>query len=101
MPPILLLTPVRRSTSLCRGLRQKIAGAQTGTNEPEANFSACFGTGCEGVPKEILTPQKKRQSAEAFDEKRTLLAQLFIKNYERYRLKVSPEINEAGPENLV
>jgi phosphoenolpyruvate carboxykinase (ATP) len=53
---------------------------------------------CEGVPKNILEPQKAWRNEKAFDEKRTFLAQLFIKNFERYSAEVSQEIRDAGPK---
>ena len=48
--------------------------------------------------KKILNPQKTWQNTKTFDEKRIFLAQLFIKNFERYAAEVSAEIKEAGPK---
>jgi phosphoenolpyruvate carboxykinase (ATP) len=64
----------------------------------EPVFGFAIPAECEGIPKEILTPQKTWQTVEAFDEKRKFLAGLFIKNFERYQGEVSQEIREAGPK---
>lgn len=64
--------------------------------EPVFGFSVP--TNCNGVPKTIMTPQKAWKNKGAFDEQRRFLAQLFIKNFERYAPGVSPEIIEAGPK---
>ena len=64
----------------------------------EPVFGFAIPVECEGIPKEILTPQKTWQTVEAFDEKRIFLAGLFIKNFERYQGEVSEEIREAGPK---
>jgi phosphoenolpyruvate carboxykinase (ATP) len=63
----------------------------------EPVFGFAIPVECEGIPKEILTPQKTWQTMDAFDEKRKFLAGLFIKNFERYQSEVSEEIREAGP----
>jgi phosphoenolpyruvate carboxykinase (ATP) len=52
----------------------------------------------EGVPKNILEPQKAWQSENEFDEKRRFLAQLFIKNFEAYFDQVSQETRAASPK---
>ena len=66
--------------------------------ETEPVFGFSIPLCCPGVPTIILIPQKAWQNESAFDEKRRFLAQLFIKNFERYALGVSPEILDAGPK---
>ena len=64
----------------------------------EAVFGVDVPTECPGVETAILNPQKAWQNDKAFDEKRKFLAQLFIKNFERFAGKVPAEIKEAGPK---
>jgi phosphoenolpyruvate carboxykinase (ATP) len=64
----------------------------------EPTFGLSFPTECPGVPKNILDPQKAWQNTEAFDERRKFLAQLFVKNFERYATEVTHEIRAAGPK---
>jgi phosphoenolpyruvate carboxykinase (ATP) len=76
-------------------LEGKLEGKFT---ETEPVFGFQIPTECEGVPKNILNPQKAWQNQQAFDEKSKFLAQLFIKNFERYAVEVAPEIRAAGPK---
>jgi phosphoenolpyruvate carboxykinase (ATP) len=70
--------------------------------EAEMHIEPVFGfnipSECDGIPKNILTPQKTWQNATAFDEKRIFLAGLFIKNFERFQTGVPEEIRAAGPK---
>ena len=66
------------------------------TTEPVFGFKTP--SECSGVPKNILSPQKTWRNEQAFDEKRKFLAQLFIKNFERYIDNVPLEIREGGPK---
>jgi phosphoenolpyruvate carboxykinase (ATP) len=70
--------------------------------DAEMHIEPVFGFGipseCDGIPKNILTPQKTWQNATAFDEKRRFLAGLFIKNFERFQSGVPEEIRAAGPK---
>ena len=66
--------------------------------EIEPVFGFSIPLSCNGVSTNILIPQKAWQNEKAFDEKRRFLAQLFIKNFERYVPGVSPEIIGAGPK---
>jgi phosphoenolpyruvate carboxykinase (ATP) len=76
-----------------------LEGKLTNINmETEPVFGLSIPLECLGVPKNILNPQKVWQSQDAFDEKRKFLAQLFIKNFERYILEVPAEIKKAGPK---
>src|SRR5688500_15081964 len=52
--------------------------------EKEPVFGLDIPVECPGVEKNILVPQKAWQDSIAFDEKRKFLAQLFIKNFERF-----------------
>ena len=76
-------------------LEQKLENA---TMRREPVFGWDMPVECPGVEKNILNPQKAWQSENAFDEKRKFLAQLFIKNFERYAADVPAEIKDAGPK---
>ena len=51
-----------------------------------------------GVPVEVLTPRNTWSDKEAYDEKAKFLAQLFVKNFEKYASGVSEEIRNAAPK---
>ncbi len=43
LPPITLLTPAQAMYHFLSGFTSKVAGTETGVDEPSATFSACFG----------------------------------------------------------
>lgn len=51
-----------------------------------------------GVPTEVLIPRNTWENKEAYDEKATYLAGLFVKNFEKYASGVSEEILTAAPK---
>lgn len=53
---------------------------------------------CEGVPTEVLNPKNTWADANAYNEKATYLAGLFIKNFEKYASGVSEEILASAPK---
>ena len=54
-------------------------------------------TACPDVPSEILTPRNTWADKAAYDAQAQKLAELFIKNFEKYEMGVSAEVVEAGP----
>ena len=52
---------------------------------------------CPGVPDEVLDPKSTWDDPEAYDEQARELAQMFVKNFERFEDSVSGPIKEAGP----
>ena len=52
---------------------------------------------CPGVPSEVLDPRSTWADPDAYDEKARELAQMFIKNFERFVEHVSEETLKAGP----
>ncbi len=53
---------------------------------------------CLGVPSEVLDPRATWSSGDAYDEKGRELAQMFVKNFERFAEDVSEEVIGAGPQ---
>jgi phosphoenolpyruvate carboxykinase (ATP) len=53
---------------------------------------------CHGVPAEILNPRNTWVDKIAYDSKAIYLAGLFVKNFEKYKDGVSPEILAAAPK---
>ena len=52
---------------------------------------------CPGVPAEVLDPRSTWADKDAYDEKARELAQMFIKNFERFSEHVSEAVVKAGP----
>jgi phosphoenolpyruvate carboxykinase (ATP) len=53
---------------------------------------------CPGVPAEILNPRNTWNDTAAYDEKAKYLGGLFIKNFEKYKDRVSEEVLMASPK---
>lgn len=54
-----------------------------------------------GVPAEILNPRETWADKEAYDKKANELAQLFVKNFEKYADQANDEIRAAAPKVMV
>jgi phosphoenolpyruvate carboxykinase (ATP) len=54
-----------------------------------------------GVPAEVLNPRDTWSDKEAYDKKAAQLAQLFIKNFEKYSSQASDEIKSAAPKVVI
>jgi len=54
-----------------------------------------------GVPDEILNPRNTWADKEAYDKKAIELAQLFVKNFDKYADKASQEILSAAPKTAL
>ena len=52
---------------------------------------------CPGVPDEVLDPQSTWSDPDEYEEKARELAQMFVKNFERFADAVPPEVVKAGP----
>lgn len=66
--------------------------------EPHAVFGVLKPQSCPGVPSEILNPRSTWSDKEAYDKKANELAQLFVKNFEKYADQANEEIRSAAPK---
>jgi phosphoenolpyruvate carboxykinase (ATP) len=60
-------------------------------------FGMAIPAACPGVPADILNPRSTWADKNAYDEKASYLAGLFVKNFEKYADGVSKEIIAAAP----
>lgn len=63
----------------------------------DPNFGLAVPTSCPNVPAEMLIPKNTWANGEAYDEQARKLAELFIKNFEKYKEGSSEAIRNAGP----
>ena len=60
-----------------------------------------FGVGvvtqCDGVPAEVLVPRDAWADKKSYEATAKKLAGLFVKNFEQYQSRVTPEVLQAGP----
>ena len=61
-------------------------------------FGVLMPQSCPNVPDEILNPRNTWADKEAYDKKANELAQLFIKNFEKYAAQANEEIRSAAPK---
>lgn len=61
-------------------------------------FGVLMPTTCPNVPSDILNPRETWADKEAYDQKAADLAQLFVKNFEKYADQASAEILAAAPK---
>jgi phosphoenolpyruvate carboxykinase (ATP) len=61
-------------------------------------FGMAIPTECPGVPAAILNPRSTWADKNAYDEKASYLAGLFVQNFEKYANGVSKEILAAAPK---
>jgi phosphoenolpyruvate carboxykinase (ATP) len=62
-------------------------------------FNVAIPKECPGVPGEVLNPANTWADKTAYDTKAKYLANLFIKNFEKYKDGVSSEILAAAPRS--
>jgi phosphoenolpyruvate carboxykinase (ATP) len=65
---------------------------------PDPVFGMEIPVECPGVPSEILDPRSTWEDKTAYDQKAKFLADLFIKNFEKYKDGVSAEVLAAAPK---
>jgi phosphoenolpyruvate carboxykinase (ATP) len=66
--------------------------------EKDPVFGVAIPKEVPGVPSEILNPKNTWKDKEAYDKKAKFLADLFVKNFEKYASGVSKEILDAAPK---
>lgn len=66
------------------------------TNDPV--FGVAVPETCPDVPAEILVPKNTWKDKAAYDTAAKKLADLFIKNFEKFAAKASDDVKQAGPK---
>ena len=61
-------------------------------------FGVLIPQSCPNVPSELLNPRDTWADKAAYDEKAKHLAELFVKNFEKYAAQASPAILSAAPK---
>ena len=61
-------------------------------------FGVLIPQSCPNVPSELLNPRDTWTDKAAYDEKAKHLAELFVKNFEKYAAQASPAILSAAPK---
>jgi phosphoenolpyruvate carboxykinase (ATP) len=61
-------------------------------------FGVLIPQSCPNVPSELLNPRDTWSDKAAYDEKAKHLAELFVKNFEKYAAQASPAILSAAPK---
>ena len=80
---------------IAAALKGKLDGVKF---ENHPMFGMAIPTACPDVPAEVLNPQNTWTDKNAYNEKARQLADLFKKNFEKYKDGVSPEVLAAGPK---
>lgn len=62
-------------------------------------FGVAMPTECPGVPSSVLDPRSTWEDKTAYDQKAQFLANLFTKNFEKYKDGVSAEVLAAAPKS--
>ena len=65
-------------------------------SDPIFNFA--IPVSCPGIPEKVLDPILTWQDRASYQIQAEKLAQMFIKNFEKYRSSVTPEVVAAGPK---
>lgn len=68
---------------------------------PHPVFGVLMPKTCPNAPAEILNPRDTWADKEAYDKKANELAQLFIKNFDKYASQANEEIMAAAPKVMV
>ena len=64
-------------------------------------FGVSVPTSVEGVPSEVLVPKKAWSNPDEYDKMVNKLAEMFVKNFEKFADHASDELLEAAPKVLV
>lgn len=63
----------------------------------DPDFNILVPTSCPGVPDEVLNPKSTWKDKQAYDEQAKKLAQMFVKNFNKYE-GMDQKIIDAGPK---
>ncbi|HMW36817.1 MAG TPA: phosphoenolpyruvate carboxykinase (ATP), partial [bacterium] len=61
-------------------------------------FGVAVPESCPDVPAEILVPKNTWKDKAGYDAQAKKLADLFIKNFEKFADKASDDVKKAGPK---
>jgi phosphoenolpyruvate carboxykinase (ATP) len=79
-------------------VRAAVAGGLDGVEtKRHPIFNLDVPVSCPDVPNEILDPQSTWDDPRAYEDKARGLAQMFVKNFDRFAADLPPEVVEAGP----
>lgn len=92
-------TGSRMKLSYTRAMITAAMNGELNSVEYEAHptFGVLMPKSCPNVPVEILNPRNTWADKEAYDKKANDLAQLFVKNFDKYASEASEEILSAAP----
>ncbi len=96
-------TGSRMSLKYTRAMITAAMNGELANTEFEAHptFGVLMPKAVPGVPSEILNPRQTWADKEAYDKKANELAQLFVKNFEKYASQANEEIMAAAPKVMV
>ena len=96
-------TGKRMKLSYTRAMITAAMKGELNATEYEAHpvFGVLMPKEVPNVPSEILIPRNTWENKEAYDKKANELAQLFIKNFDKYAAQANEEIRSAAPKVLV
>src|SRR5262249_21510279 len=89
----------RMKLSYTRSMITAAINGQLANVEFEAHpvFGVLMPKSCPAVPDEVLVPRNTWEDKEAYDRKANELAQLFVKNFNKYASQANEEILASAP----
>src|SRR5215213_9082478 len=80
-------------------VRAALAGSLDGVDTtPDPVFGLQVPTSVPGVPAEVMRPRETWSDTAAYDAQAKKLAEMFVKNFEKFGSNISPALAEAGPK---
>jgi len=70
----------------------------TSPTQVDPTFGLAQVTSCQGVPDEILVPEKSWADPVQYRSAASRLASLFKNNFQQFSEQVTPEVKAAGPK---
>jgi phosphoenolpyruvate carboxykinase (ATP) len=79
-------------------VRAAVAGTLDGVETKRHRiFNLDVPVSCPDVPDDVLDPQSTWRDPRAYEDKARELAQMFVKNFDRFAADLPPRVVEAGP----